>query len=88
MMQLITAAAYNVEGQKHFNTVENFLAIFNHGVIGTYHHASEAHLARYTAEFGLRCDARKDSDADRDDQSLRGTYGKLPACRRPHAIAV
>ena len=32
-------------GFKHSNTAENFFSIFKRGVIGTYHHMSEAHLA-------------------------------------------
>jgi transposase-like protein len=38
----------------HTNTAENFFSIFKRGVIGTYHHMSEAHLGRYCAEFDLR----------------------------------
>jgi transposase-like protein len=76
-----------VQGKKHSNTVENFFSIFKRGVIGTYHHMSEAHLARYTAEFDFRYNTRKDSDAERADQSLRGIYGKRLTYRRPHAIA-
>ena len=34
-------------GFTHSNTAENFFSIFKRGVIGTYHHMSEAHLARY-----------------------------------------
>jgi len=33
-----------IGGLKHSNTVENFFSIFKRGVIGTYHHMSEAHL--------------------------------------------
>lgn len=33
-------------GFKHSNTAKNFFSIFKRGVIGTYHHMSEAHLAR------------------------------------------
>ncbi|MDO8323934.1 MAG: IS1595 family transposase, partial [Phenylobacterium sp.] len=34
-------------GFHHSNTVENFFSILKRGVYGTYHHVSEAHLARY-----------------------------------------
>ncbi len=34
---------------KHSNTAENFFSIFKRGVIGIYHHMSEAHLGRYCA---------------------------------------
>lgn len=45
-------------GFKHSNTAENFFSIFKRGVIGTYHHLSEAHLGRYTAEFDFRYNTR------------------------------
>ena len=32
-------------GCKHCNTAENFFSIFKRGVIGTYHHISEAHIS-------------------------------------------
>ncbi len=32
----------------HSNTAENFFSIFKRGVIGTYHHLSEAHMHRYS----------------------------------------
>lgn len=65
-----------VRGEAHSNTIENFFSIFKRGVIGTYHHMSEAHLARYTAEFDFRYNTRKDTDAERADQSLQGIVGK------------
>ena len=40
-----------VRGNAHSNTVEGFFSILKRGVIGTYHHVSEAHLSRYLAEF-------------------------------------
>ena len=41
-------------GFKHSNTAENFISNFKRGVIGTYHHMSEAHIGRYCAEFDFR----------------------------------
>ena len=38
---------YRRRGGNHSNTAENFFSIFKRGVIGTYHHMSEAHLRRY-----------------------------------------
>ena len=32
-------------GDVHSNTAENFFSIFKRGVIGTYHHLSDAHIA-------------------------------------------
>ena len=74
-------------GTVHSNTVENFFSIFKRGIIGTYHHLSKAHLHRYTAEFDFRYNTRKDSDADRADEALRGIAGKRLTYRRPAQIA-
>ena len=46
-------------GFTHSNTAENFSSIFRRGVIGTYHHMGEAHLARYCAEFDCCYNTRK-----------------------------
>ncbi len=72
-------------GFKHSNTVENFFSIFKRGVIGTYHHMSEAHLARYTAEFDFRYNNRKVNDAERADVALLGAAGKRLTYRRANA---
>ena len=56
-----------VRGQAHSNTVENFFSIFKRGVIGTYHHLSECHLHRYTAEFDFRYNTRTENDRVRAD---------------------
>ena len=37
-------------GFAHTNTVENYFSILKRGIIGTYHHVSEAHLHRYLAD--------------------------------------
>lgn len=71
----------------HTNTIENFFSIFKRGIIGVYHHVSQAHLSRYTAEFDFRYNTKGDTDAERADQALRGIYGKRLTYRRPHAIA-
>ena len=74
-------------GFKHSNTVENFFSIFKRGVIGTYHHMSEAHLGRYTAEFDFRFNTRKGTDAERADLSLAGIVGKRLTYRRTGQFA-
>jgi transposase-like protein len=66
-----------VVGQiNHTNTVENFFSIFKRGVIGTYHHMSEAHLHRYCAEFDFRYNTKDISDRERADIALKGIVGK------------
>jgi transposase-like protein len=74
-------------GERHSNTAENFFSIFKRGVIGTYHHLSEAHLHRYTAEFDFRYNTRKDTDAERSDLALKGIAGKRLTYRRPDQSA-
>ncbi|GGB55808.1 IS1595 family transposase [Blastomonas aquatica] len=74
-------------GFKHSNTAENFFSIFKRGVIGTYHHMSEAHLGRYTAEFDFRYNTRKISDSERADAALKGIYGKRLTYRRIDKLA-
>ena len=77
-----------VDGQhNHTNTVENFFSIFKRGVIGTYHHLSEAHLHRYTAEFDFRYNTRTVDDRTRADELLKGIVGKRLTYRRPNLVA-
>jgi hypothetical protein len=38
-------------GYLHTNTIENFFSIFKRGIIGSFHHVSEAHLHRYLGEI-------------------------------------
>ena len=74
-------------GFKHSNTVENFFSIFKRGVIGTYHHMSEAHLGRYCAEFDFRYNTRTFTDAERTDIALVGAIGKRLTYRRSDRLA-
>ena len=54
-------------GHWHTNTVEDFFSIFKRGIIGVYHHVSEAHLSRYAAEFDFRYNHRSATDGERAD---------------------
>ena len=74
-------------GFKHSNTVENFFSIFKRGVIGTYHHMSEAHLARYCAEFDLRYNTRDMTDSERAATIIKGGEGRRLTYRRTTALA-
>ncbi len=71
----------------HSNTVENFFSIFKRGVIGTYHHMSEAHLGRYCAEFDLRYNTRSLTDGERADAILKGGMGRRLTYRRTDRLA-
>ena len=74
-------------GDKHSNTAENFFSIFKRGIVGVYHHVSEAHLHRYTAEFDFRYNTRKVDDTERTDTALVGAIGKRLTYRRTAALA-
>jgi hypothetical protein len=76
-----------VSGEKHSNTVEGFFSIFKRGVIGTYHHMSEAHLGRYLAEFDLRANTRELSDGERASEILKGGIGRRLTYRRTDKLA-
>ena len=71
----------------HTNTVEGFFSIFKRGVIGTYHHMSEAHLGRYCAEFDLRYNTRAMNDGERAALILKGGEGRRLTYRRTGNVA-
>ena len=74
-------------GFTHSNTAENFFSIFKRGVIGTYHHMSEAHLGRYCREFDLRYNTRTMTDGERASVILKGMEGKRLTYRRVDRLA-
>lgn len=63
----------------HTNTVEGYFSILKRGIIGTFHHVSEAHLGRYLSEFDFRYNAREKlgvDDTRRASLALVGAKGK------------
>ena len=77
-------------GYFHTNTVENYFSILKRGIIGTYHHVSEAHLKRYLAEFDFRHNERAAlgiDDAERANRALKGIGGKRLTYRRTNESA-
>lgn len=63
----------------HTNTVEGYFSILKRGITGVYHSVSEAHLARYLAEFDFRYNTRMKlgvDDTGRTDRALKGIVGK------------
>ena len=79
-----------VRGTAHSNTAENFFSILKRGVIGTYHHVSEAHLSRYLAEFDFRYSNRSGlgvNDTIRTDKLLVAIAGKRLTYRRTSQAA-
>jgi transposase-like protein len=63
----------------HTNTVEGYFSILKRGIIGTFHHVSEAHLRRYLSEFDFRYNTRTKlgvDDIQRASLALKGAKGK------------
>jgi len=68
-----------VRGDAHSNTVEGYFSVLKRGIVGTYHHVSEAHLKRYLAEFDFRYSERSAlgvNDEVRADRLIGGIVGK------------
>src|SRR4051812_46813357 len=79
------SAGEYVRGNVHSNTVEGYFAILKRGIVGTYHHVSEAHLKRYLAEFDFRYNERSSlgvEDQERTERALKGIVGKRLTYRR------
>jgi len=75
-----------VRGDCHTNTIEGYFSILKRGIVGTYHHVSEAHLKRYLAEFDFRYNHREAvgvNDTERTDAAIAGTVGKRLTYRQP-----
>lgn len=84
------AGEYVRMGFHHSNTVENYFSILKRGVTGTFHHVSEAHLARYLAEFDFRYSHRSGLGVDdeaRTNELLRNVGGKRLTYRRTDEAA-
>jgi hypothetical protein len=84
------AGEYVRMGFHHSNTVENYFSILKRGITGTFHHVSEAHLARYLAEFDFRYSNRADmgvTDSMRADEAVRGVVGKRLTYDQPRKAA-
>ena len=70
----------------HTNTVENYFSILKRGIVGVYHHVSEAHLHRYAAEFDFRYNRREAvgiDDSARAGAAIKGVAGKRLTYRQP-----
>jgi len=67
----------------HINTAESYFSIVKRGIVGSFHHVSEAHLHRYMVEFDYRYNTRGMSDFSRFEKSIPGIVGKRLTYRRP-----
>jgi len=76
-----------VRGDAHSNTVEGYFSVLKRGIVGTYHHVSEAHLKRYLAEFDFRYNERAAlgvNDGERMARLAKGIDGKRLTYRPTH----
>lgn len=80
-----SAGEYAKKDGTHTNTIESHFALLKRGVIGTFHHISEAHLHRYLTEFDFRANTRKMTDGERCNTLLAGAKGKRLMYRQPDA---
>jgi transposase-like protein len=65
-----------VKGDVYTNTAESFFALLKRGVMGTFHHVSKRHLARYCDEFSFRWDHRRTTDGERTVAAIQSMVGK------------
>lgn len=70
-------------GIVHTNTIEGFFGLLKRGIVGSFHHVSKGHLARYCDEFAFRYNARKVTDGKRAAMLVAGAEGKRLTFRQP-----
>jgi transposase-like protein len=76
-----------VRGNVHSNTVEGYFATLKRGIVGTFHHVSEAHLQMYLHEFDFRHSNRAAlnvDDCERTTRAIKGAEGKRLQYRMPN----
>jgi transposase-like protein len=76
-----------VRGDVYSNTVEGYFATLKRGIVGTYHHVSEAHLQAYLHEFDFRHSNRaalEVDDCERTTRAIKGAEGKRLQYRQPN----
>ena len=70
------SAGEYVRGMAHTNGMESHWAIFERGIVGTYHHISTKHLQRYSNEFAGRHNHRPLDTRTQMAQMAQGAVGK------------
>ncbi|MDE8345326.1 MAG: IS1595 family transposase [Acidocella sp.] len=76
-------------GRVHTNSAEGYFSIFKRGLVGTYQHIGEQHLARYLAEFDFRMNNRAKlgiNDAMRAAIALKGAEGKRLTYQQTNSV--
>jgi len=70
-------------GEAHVNTAESWNALLKRGIIGSFHHVSRTHLAKYCDEFSFRWNYRKVSDGECTVAAVKAAEGKRLTYRTP-----
>lgn len=65
-----------VRGIIHTNFAESYHSLLKRSIIGTHHHISTTHLARYLREREFHWNRRQATDGDRTVDAIRGAKGK------------
>ena len=66
----------------HINTAESWNALLKRSIVGSFHHVSREHLARYCDEVSFRWDRKDMDDTERTAQAIKGGEGKRLTYRR------
>jgi transposase-like protein len=70
-------------GEAHVNTAESWNALFKRGIIGSFHHISRQHMAKYCNEFSFRWNYRNVTDGERTTAAVKAAEGKRLMYREP-----
>ena len=74
--EVINHAEEYVRGKVHTNGIENFWSLLKRAIKGTYVSVEPFHLFRYLDEECFRFNTRKDNDAGRFSDAMKGVEGK------------
>ena len=66
-----------VRGDIHTQNIEGYWSLLKRGIVGTFHHVSRHRLPMYLGEFEYRFNHRDQTDADRFENLLSQTQGRL-----------
>jgi transposase-like protein len=67
----------------HNNTAESWNSLLKRSIVGSFHHVSPEHLARYCDEVSFRWDRREMNDTDRTASAIKNGEGKRLKYRWP-----
>jgi ISXO2-like transposase domain len=73
----------NVRGIIHTNFAESYHSLLKSSIIGTHHHISTTHFARYLQEREFHWNRRKATDGERAVDAIQGAKGKRLMYREP-----